>query len=77
LLNRRFSLGTLGVFDERKAPGAPGLAVERTHDLRRLAHLRKVLAQIVFCGLIRKVTDEQADWWHGSRREAGRLEAVR
>jgi hypothetical protein len=36
-----------------------------------------MLAQIVFCGLIRKVTDEQADWWHGSRREAGRLEAVR
>jgi hypothetical protein len=77
LLDRRFGLRALRVFDKRKATGASSLAIEWTHDLRRLADLRKMLTQIVFCGLIREVTYEQADWWHGSRREAGRLEAVR
>jgi len=71
LLDRRFGLRSLRVLDKRKASGAAGLAVEWTHDLGRLADLRKVLAQVVFRGLIREVTYEQADWWHGSRREAG------
>jgi hypothetical protein len=77
LLNRRFGLRAFRVLDKREPTRAAGLAVERTHDLSWLADLRKMLAQIVFRGLIREVTYEQADWWHGSRREAGRLEAVR
>ena len=37
----------------------------------------KCWPQVVFCGLIREITNEQSNWWHGSGREAGRLEAVR
>jgi hypothetical protein len=71
LLNRGFGLRPLREFDEREAARAAGLAIERTNDLRGLADLGEVLAQVVFRGLIREITYEQSNWWHGTRGEGG------
>jgi hypothetical protein len=70
-LDGGFGLRTLRIFHEGKAARTAGFAVERANDLRGFADLRKVLAQIVFCGLIREITDKQSNWWHGTRGEAG------
>ena len=57
--DRRFGHGALLKFDERKPPGPPGFAVNRDHDLRRLAHAREVGAQVCLGGPIGHVADEQ------------------
>jgi hypothetical protein len=67
LLDRRFGLRPLGVFDEGKATRATGLAVERPNNLRRLTNLREMLTQVVFRGLVREISYEQSNWWHGTR----------
>ena len=67
LLDRGFGLRALRVFDEGKAARAAGFAVERADDLRRFADLREVRPQVVFCGLVREITNEQSNWWHGTR----------
>jgi hypothetical protein len=64
-------LRAFGILDEREATGASRLAVERTDDLPRLTDLRKVLSQIVFRGLIWEIPNEQSNWWHVTRGEAG------
>jgi hypothetical protein len=71
LLDRRFGLRPLGVFHERKTTRSAGFAVERADNLRWFADLRKVLAQIFFRGLIREITYEQSNWWHGTRGGGG------
>ena len=63
----------LRVFDERKAAGAAGFAVERADDLRRLTDLREVRTQIVFGCLIGQIAHEQSDWWHGCDSNGWRL----
>jgi hypothetical protein len=51
-------LRPFSVFDEREAACTAGFTVERTHDLRGLADLGEVLAQVVFRGLIREISYE-------------------
>ena len=56
--------GAFGVLDERKAPCAAGLAIERANDLCWLPDLREMRTQILFGCLIGQVAHEQSDWWH-------------
>jgi hypothetical protein len=71
LTDRLLGVRAFGVLDEREPAGPAGFTVERSHDLRRFADLRKMLAQIVFGGLIREISNEQTNWWHGTRGRAG------
>jgi hypothetical protein len=64
----RFGRFAIGVFNEGKAACPTGFSVQRAHDLRGLADLRKVRSQIVFGGLVWKIAYEQSNWWHGSER---------
>jgi hypothetical protein len=58
LPDRGFGRFAIGVLDERKATGAPGFAIERSHDLRGLADLREMHSQVIFGGLIGEITYE-------------------
>jgi hypothetical protein len=60
-----FGKCALGVLDKRETAGAPGLAVERPHDLGRAPDLRKMGSQVVVGGLIGQIAYEQSNWWHG------------
>ena len=55
----------VGVLDERESTGPTGLPVERPDDLRRLTNRGEVRPQIVFGGLVRKITYEKSNRWHG------------
>jgi hypothetical protein len=64
LLDGRLSLRSLPVFDESETARTAGLAIERTNNLRGLAHPGEVLSQVLFGGLIREIADKQSNWWH-------------
>ena len=65
LLNSGFRHRAIGIFNEREASRAAGFAIEGSDNLRGLADGGEMRPQIVFCGLIREIPNEQSNWWHG------------
>jgi hypothetical protein len=76
LLDGSLGTGTVGIFHEGESTSAPGLAVERADDLCRLTNRGEVRPQVFFGGLVREITYEQSDRWHGIVEE-GRVRLVR
>jgi hypothetical protein len=65
LLDRRFRNLAVGIFDECETSRPTGLTVKRAHDLCGLTDRGKVDPQVLFGGLVREITYEQSNWWHG------------
>ena len=65
LLDRSLGRRAVCVFHERKPPGATRLAVERPDDLRGFPDGREMDPQVFFGGLVREITYEQSNGWHG------------
>jgi hypothetical protein len=59
--DRLFGNRPVGVVDEREPARAARFAIDRQHDLRRLAHGRQEVAQVGLGRGVRQVPNEQTD----------------
>jgi hypothetical protein len=65
LLDGCFGDRTVSVFHERETPRPARLTIEGPHDLRGLTHRGEVRPQVFFAGLVREITYEESNGWHG------------